>query len=247
MLNAHKIISVVLGLLYMIVLQVFSNPVPVFRFLLPAFLGVLLTTFLYNLYYLRHQEKYNFWVVIRPLLLQASGFLLFLVLFNSFYRGMFFILSVMLITFFELTLTKYSENILLSEILIVLFGFIYALMGLLQTFPSLGYWFLIAVFLALFLLARAFFEFIPGEPKMKLLNGLVISFLGAEIFWSASFLHFHYSVLAALTFIFVYVMLVLNFHYLLRTLTAKQIKFYLSLAGVSLLLIFSATPWTIVD
>lgn len=231
----------------MVILAAFSNPVPIFRFLLPAFVGVLLITFLYNRWYLKKLDKYNFWTLLRPLLLQSSGFLLFQLLPGPFYRGLFFVSIVALITVFEITLAKFSENVLLSETLIIAFGFYFAFFGLLQYFPSFGYWYLFAVFIAMFLLARCFYEFVPHGQEVKLLNALIVSFLSAQVFWAASLLPFHFSALSVLALNFFYVILILNYHALFNNLSVKKTKFYLSLAVVSLILVFSATPWMIID
>lgn len=247
MLNYHKFISAVLGLLYMIVLVAFSNPVPIFRFLLPAFVGVLLITFFYNRYYLKKLDKYNFWILMRPLLLQTGGFLMYFVLLNSSYRGLFLISSAILIAIFEIMLANFSENVLLNETLIIAFGFCFAFFGLLEYFPSFGYLYLFGAFIAMFLLARCFYEFVPHEREVKLLNALMVSFLSAQVFWAANFLPFHYSALGILALDFFYVVLVLNYHSLFNNLSVKRAKFYLSLAAVSLILVFSATPWTIID
>jgi hypothetical protein len=248
MVNLHKIVSVALGLVFMITLQAFSNPQPVFRFLIPAFIVVLAITFFYNRYYLRVQNKYKLWVAVRPLLLQVSAFLFYIVLLNSFFRGIFFVVAVFLIAIFEMFLAKYSENIFLNETLLGAFGFCFAFLAFSQEyFYTYTPLFAVGIFVALFLLARSFYEFLPITDKAKTLNALLIAFLSAQVFWVVNFLPFHYSAISLLLLNFFYVALVLNYYYLLHTLSKQKIKFYLSLSAISMVLVFSATPWSIVD
>src|SRR5882724_5490584 len=101
MLKYHKLIPFCIGLVFLIVLEKFATPQPVFRFLLPAFLIYLLVILFYNRWYLKALDKYNFWLGLRSMLLLAAGFGIFLGLFNDFLRGLFLIVSVILITFFE--------------------------------------------------------------------------------------------------------------------------------------------------
>ena len=247
MLDTHKIISIALGLLFTVVLAIFSNPVPDFRFLLPAFMAVLMVTFFYSPFYLKSLGKYNFCVILRPLLLQSSGFLLFLLLPGPFYRGLFLVVTAALIAILEITLAKFSENALLNETLLIAFGFYFSFFGFVQYFPAFASWYLLGVFMALFLLARCFYDYVPHGSNMKLLNALVASFLGTQIFWASTFLPFHYSALAVLGVSFFYVILVLNYHFLFNILSPKRAKLYLFLAGISLVLVFSATPWRVMD
>lgn len=246
MLDRHKIISIVLGLAYVVIFQSFSTPVPIFRFLLPAFFTIAGATFFYNRHYLRQINKYNFWVLIRPLLLQSAGFLLLFLLPGPFSRGLFFIMTAFLIAIFEIMLADFSENALLNEVLIVAFGFCFGFLGLNWNFPTFSYAFLAGIFISLFFVARCYYEFVPYTTEVKRLNALVTAFLCAQIFWAITFLPFHYPALAILLFNIFYLVSVLNYHFLFNNLTAKKIKFHLILSAVCLIVVFSTTPWTIV-
>src|SRR6185369_7130555 len=123
----HKLICLCIGLAFLIILQKFATPEPIFRFLLPAFLLYAAAVNFYNLIYLKSIEKYNFWTALRPMLLLASGFGLFLVVPSEFLRGVFLISSVVVIAFFEMLLGKQAENILLNETLFIAFGMFFAL------------------------------------------------------------------------------------------------------------------------
>lgn len=246
MFQHHKLISICIGLLYMVVLQIFSSPQPVFRFLLPAFLAVLGLTYAYNRAYLKHLGQYNFWVLLRPSLLESAGFLLYLLLPGPFSRGLFFIATVAIIAVFESLLANFSENVLLNQTLLTAFGFAYAFLGFSQYFPSFGFLYLLSFFASAFLIARCFYEFIPHQGNIKLLNALGVAFLSTQVFWGISLLPFDFAALAVLMFLFFYVLLVLNYFSLFQTLTLKKIKFYFGLAGLSVILVFAATKWGII-
>ncbi|MEK7618227.1 MAG: hypothetical protein AAB410_03700 [Patescibacteria group bacterium] len=247
MINYHKIFSLSLGLLFLVTLQVFSNPIPVFRFLLPAFLGVLAITFFYNRWYLQALNKYNIWVILRPALLQTSGFLMYLFLTDSFFKGVFLISAVLLISVFEIMLANFSENLIINESIIIAFAFCFSFFGFQWWFPNFTYLYFFGIFASLLLLARCFYDFLPQSNNAKWLNSLVVAFLSAQIFWAANYLPFHYSATAILLLDFFYLILLLNYHYIFHTLTIKKIKFYLLLSVFSLVAVFMATPWTIIE
>jgi hypothetical protein len=104
----HKYLSAAIGVLFVIVLQSFSVPLPIFRFLIPAFLGYVVLVGLYNYHYLKFLEKYNFWLWVKPMMILGSAFGLFILLPTDFLRGMFLLGSVAVISFFEIFLGNFS-------------------------------------------------------------------------------------------------------------------------------------------
>jgi len=180
-------------------------------------------------------------------LLQFAGFLLLLILPGPFFRGIFFVVSVVIITVFEATLGNYSENLLINEILITAFGFIFALMGFTQYFPGFYYLIFPVAFAAFMLMSRSFYESTPHPEQIKWLNALIIGLVSSQVFWAVSFLPFHFSAMAILALNFFYLALVLNYYYLFQILSSKKIKYYLMLSGITILLVFSSTPWNIIN
>lgn len=89
MLKRHKFISFCWGLLFLIIVQKFVQPQPVFRFLAPAFLFYAAIVGAYNTWYLKQIQKYNFWTVLRSLMLLAAAFGVFLILPSENLRGLF--------------------------------------------------------------------------------------------------------------------------------------------------------------
>ncbi len=129
LLKNHKLVSFGIGLLFLLVLQKYAVPEPIFRFLLPAFLGYLILVVLYNRWYLKKIQKYNFWALLLPELLMAAGFGVFLVTHSPALRGIFLTSAVLIITFSEIILGNMAENLMLNQTLIIAFGLFYGLFG----------------------------------------------------------------------------------------------------------------------
>src|SRR5438309_370509 len=83
----HQIISLIFAVAYVVAIQLFASPQPVFRFLLPAVIIYLTALGLYNYYYLRAEHHFNIWTWLQPVLFFASWFLLLLLGPGEFIRG----------------------------------------------------------------------------------------------------------------------------------------------------------------
>lgn len=245
MLKYHKLISFCIGLLFLIVLQKFATPLPVFRFLLPAFFIYTAAVMLYNRWYLKAIGKYNFWIALRPALLLASGFGLFLIIPNEFLRGLFLIITVLVITFFEIILGNFAENILLNETLIIAFGLFFYFFAANYYTPAYQPLYLLGTFLSSSILARSFYEFIPKNGRTKMIGAVAIGLFCAEFFWVLNFLQFHFSVLSVILFNLFYFCLIINYYFLFHVLNFKKIQFHLFLMAVCGLAVIAATPWKI--
>lgn len=245
-------VSVIIGLLYLMVLQGFSTPQPVFRFLVPAVLLFALLVSFYNYLYLRSLQKYDIWTVLRPFLLLLSGFGVFLLMPSAGLRGLFLVVTTAIVAFFEYSLGSFSENLLVNEILVIALGFFLSFCAFSQYFPdipqfSLQPLYVIGVFVFTFLLSRSFYEIIPHSPQFKLVNSLAVSLFCTEAFWALTFLPFHYSIAAVLLFNLFYLCLILNYYYLFQTLNFKKIQFHLALALFSSMIVLLATPWKTIN
>ena len=247
MLKYHKIISFCAGLIFLIVLQKFATPVPIFRFLAPAFLLYAVLVGAYNYYYLKQLEKYNFWTVLRSLLLLVSAFGVFLVLPTAVLRGLFLIIAVFLITFFEMFISSSAENIVLIETLIIGFGLFCTLFGFYFDAPGFGPLYLLAVFFSIFLLTRSFFEFVPKPSKVKLVSAITLGLFCSELYWSLNFLQFHFSVLALILFNIFYFCLIVSYYQFYHILNFKKIKFHLFLMLACVVVALITTPWAIIQ
>lgn len=246
MLKRHNLSSLLFGVLLVIVLQKFSYPDTVFRFFLPAFMGFSLLLGIYNYYYLKKLQRYNFWVWLRPIMLCLSILGVFASVPNDFMRGLSLATGAVLLVFFELALGKFSDNINTNETLLISFGGIVAVSSLNFTFPKFSAIFVALVFLGASLVSRSFLEFIPQSNKIKLVMALTLGFFTAQFFWALSFLPLHFSALALILFGLFYFLLIINYYFLFNILTAQKIKFHFWLVAICIAAVFLATPWAII-
>ena len=247
MLKYHKFISFCIGLAFLIVLQRFATPEPVFRFLLPAFLVYAAAASLYNRWYLKKIGQYNFWLLLRILLLLSAAFGIFLIVPSDFLRGLFLIVAVVLITFFEIILGNLSENILLNETLIIAFGLFFTLTAFYEYVPSYATAYLVGAFLGAALLARSLYEFVPQPKPVKLIGAVTLGLFVSEVFWALNFLPFHFSVAALLLFNLFYLCLILNYYYLFHILSFQKIQFHLVLIAACDAAVLLVTRWRILS
>ncbi len=245
MLKLHKLISVFFGVAFLIVLQSFSNPAPVFRFLVPAFILLLIVLSLYNYWYLLKLEKFNNWILLRPVLLLSSGFTLFILTPNSFLRGWFLLCTMLVIMFFEFFLGDFAENLLLNETLLIVFGCFVSAAAYNFYFPQFHIICTICLFLGTFFATRGFYEFIPQHETHKLVSSLVLGLFMSEVFWALTFLPFHYSALAIILFNVYYFCLMINYYSIYETLNTKKVQFHFGLLAACILFVLLLTPWSI--
>jgi len=243
----HKYISVVISLVFLIIVQEFSVPRPIFRFLVPAFLLFLLALSFYNRRYLLEIGKYNPWSLLRPVLFFASMFGLFLIIPGSFWRGLFLLVVVVLGSLFELFLGNFGENITLNETLVIAFGLFMSISAFALLYaPKFQTLYLAAIFLATFLTTRCFYEFIPQDGRQKLVPSLVIALFCTQLFWALTFLPLHYSASALMLFNIFYFCLILNYYQAFNTLSLRKFQLHLALMLACSGFIFLLTPWKII-
>jgi hypothetical protein len=246
MLKYHKFISFCWGLLFLIVVQKFAAPQPIFRFLVPAFLVYAAAVAIYNRWYLKTIQKYNFWTILRSLLLLAAAFGIFFFLPSGSLRGLFLISAVAVITFFQMIIGLSAENLLLNETLIIAFGLFCAFFGAYYAAPGFEVFYLAGIFFSATLLSRSFYEFVPKSSEVKLISSLVIGLFSSELFWCLNFLQFHFSVLALILLNVFYFCLMLNYYYFFHILNFKKIQFHLFLILACVVIVLLATPWVII-
>lgn len=244
-LKYHKFFSVISGLGFLVVLQMLSYPQPIFRFLVPGFLLFSFAVSLYNRWYLKHIQKYNFWVVVRMWLLFAGAFGIFVLIPSEFLRGGFLVITVVVVAVFEYFLANFAENVFVNQTILAGFALFYTLAALTQFFPQFRFMFIFGAFLTGALLARAFYEFIPQSDTAKTVAALALGLFAAELLLALTFLPFHFSVLTVILFNVFYFCLILNYYYLFQTLNLKKMQFHLALIVITSGLTLLATPWQI--
>ena len=242
----HNYIAVAINVSFLILLQEFSYPRPVFRFLIPIFFLFAAIISLYHYWYLRKIEKFNLWTLIRPVLYYASAFSLFIIITPDFLKGLFLISAVALGFVFEIFMGKFAENVVLNETLLVAFGmfmsvFAYAL----YYAPAFLTWYLAIIFVGSFLSIRSLYEFIPNINGSRLTASVAIALFMTQIFWTLTFLPLHYSADAIILFNAFYFCVILNYYYAFNNLNTRkfQLHFFIFM-GINIFILV-VTPWKI--
>ncbi len=241
----HLIISAVIAILFLVVLQLFAAPLPVFRYLAPAFLVYLLMVAGYNRWYLRRQGQWNKWVWMRVLFFLLAWFGLFFLVPSGLGRGLFLLVSMPVIFFFESLVGNTGQQLGWNEFLLTCGALLLTLFGFSYYFILPGVLYLLIVFGTVSVLVRSSIELVPHPPLVRWVASLSLGLFATELFWAVSFLPLHYTALAIFTFNVLYVLWIIYYHYLYRTLTSKQIQFHLVLAIVLALVMLISTPWSI--
>jgi len=246
-LSPHSIISALIGVLFVVVLQAFAAPVPVFRFLLPAFIIYLGAVTAYNHWFLREGTAYNIWTLVRPGLFILGWFGLYFIIPNTGWRGVFLLLAAAVIYFMERLLGNQGEQLVFNETLIISFAGFMTLTALSHYYLIPGTAYLAAVFVWTAAVARSSYELTPVSSRAKWINSICLAFVMAELFWACSFLPLHYSALGLLMFNTFYCAWTLCYHFLYNHLTAKKIQYHVVLSLLFTALILAVTPWRILQ
>ena len=241
----HIILSAIVAIAFVVVVQVFATPQPVFRFLLPAYLGYVIIVAAYNWWYLKRSERFNVWVWLRLPLFLLAWFGLFFLIPSSLVRGAFLLASVPIIFFFESLVGNMGQQLGWNEFLLTMGGLLIGLFGLSFYYILPGMVYLLVVFISTALVVRTSLELVPHNTLVKWVASLSLGLFATELFWVASFLPLHYSALAVVTFNALYVVWIVYYHYLYHTLTLRQIQFHLILALLLTAVMFLSTPWSI--
>lgn len=242
----HNLICIAIAVGFLVVLQWFAAPVPVFRYLVPAFIFYLAVVGTYNFFYLKSFGEVNLWVWLRSILFLVAAFGLYLIPPTVFLRGGFLLVALPIIYFFELTLGNVGENILFNQVVLSAFGFFLSLAAATYYFinsPSYIYVLLICIFTTL--LSRASFELIPVDYRTKWVYAFALGLFTTEVFWSVSFLPLHFAALGFFILDVFYFAWVLCYYFLFNNLTPKKIQFNTALLLIVLALILISTPLSI--
>lgn len=241
----HLIISAIIAIAYLVIVQLFSSPVPRLHLLLPAYGVYILAVGGYNRWYLAKRDQWVLWVWLRlPFFLVAWLGVLFLIP-AGLGRGMFLLISLPIIFFFESLVGNTGQQLGWNEFLLTCAALLLTLFGASYYFLLPGVLYLFIVFLTVSILVRSSLELVPHPPLVRWVASLSIGLFATELFWVVSFLPLHYTALAIFTFNVLYVLWIIYYHYLYRTLTSKQVQFHLVLAIVLALVMLISTPWSI--
>lgn len=243
----HKIFSILFAVAFVVVVQLFASPMPVFRFLIPAFLIYLGIVMIYNWRFLKSQGHFNTWLFLRLPIFLIFWFSLLFVIPLGFARAIFLLGSIPAVFFFETLIENTGQQIGWNLFLLSLASLLIGIYGFNFYFPLSGLVYLSLLFVGIAALVRTSMETVPHSSNIKWLAALVLALFSAELFWVLQFLPLHFSVLAVINFNILYLLWAIYYHYLYQTLTARQIQFNILLAiGLSIVVLLSS-PWSILN
>ncbi len=241
----HKIISGLFAIAFVVVVQWFAVPVPIFRFLLPLFVLYISLITIYNWRYLLSDQSFSYWLLLRLPLFLVFWFGVMFVIPIGFIRSLFLLISLIVIFFFETLVSNKGQQLGWNLFLLSLASLQLLVFGFSFYFPFNGLIYLAVNFIGVVLLVRSAVDFVPHSTNVKWLAGLVIGLFAAELFWALQFLPLHFSVLAVISFMVLYLAWAIYYHYLYQTLSAKQMQLSVVLVMFLSLLILLSSPWTI--
>lgn len=242
----HKLISALFSIAFLVIVQLFAAPLPVFRYLLPSFLLYLAILTGYNIWYLKLAGHYNLWWLVRPVLFLSGWFGLFFILPNETWRGLFLLLGLPIIYLVEFLVGNSGQQFLLNETLISAFAIFMALTSFSHTFVTLPFVVYLAIcFSATLLLIRASYEAVPRPGPARWYSAAILALLTTEMFWVLSFLPLHFSALGLILFNVFYFCWVLYYYALYDHLNLKQVQYHIVLGIIFTALILVVTPWRI--
>ncbi len=244
---SHPILSAIISVAFVVTVQLFASPSPVFRFLLPAFIIYLGAVTFYNYSYLRRRGSVNLWTILRPTLFLVCWFGIFFIISSDWWRGVFLLVGVPVIYAVERILGQPGEQALFNETLLTAFTGLMGITALSHYFILSGPVYLLLVFILITLIARASYELIPQSGRVKWTGAVCLGLALAEVFWAANFLPLHYSALGLLAFNIFYCAWTLCYYFLYNHLTPKKVQFHVVLALVFTGLIMAVTPWRILQ
>lgn len=243
----HKIISAVFAIAFVVIIQWFASPLPIFRFLVPAFLFFVIALMVYNWRYLVGKNAFTWWLFIRLPLFIIFWFSLFFIIPMGIGRAVFLLISMPILFFFETLVENTGQQFAWNIFLLSLASFLLGLFGFNFYFPLSGLVYLLILFTGTLLLVRVSVDSVPHPGNVKWLAALVLALFSAQLFWVLQFLPLHFSVLAIINFNILYLLWAIYYHYLYQTLTAKQIQFSILLALALSIVVLVSSPWSILN
>lgn len=242
----HNSISLLASVAFVVGLGWFVQPVPVFRFLLPA--GVLLLGLVaaYNAWYLKVNNNWNVWLWVRPLLVVASWFGLFFFVPSGFLRGVFLLVSVVVVMLAQRLLGSHGQRVLIMDLLLGSLASGLVITGLAQYFTVPIIVYLTFYFLFTFIFSRSVFEYLLVATRHKWLLSGVVAFAASELLWVILLLPLHFSVLGMVMGLWVYTAIIIIYGQAFGMMSLKRLLYHLLWYSVTILILIIATTWEIV-
>lgn len=243
----QNLFSGLLAVGFVVSLAVFAFPVPTFRFMLPSFLVFLFFAAIYNYYRFKKHPQATLWSVTLILLFYIAAGSVFLWAPNRVLQVAYLCLIGFLAFLQQRLVLNSGEGVVSSRVALT------ALLFFLSLSAGANYYFVLpdvvymsVVFVFTFLLTRGTYEYTPLPNVSKHANALVVGLFATEFFWVLSFLPFHYSVLALMSFNCFFIIWQWDYAYIFKNLNLKKIIFSCLFLLSLTLFILAFTPWRVI-
>ncbi len=239
-------ISIFAALVLPVGVYALSLPTPVFRYIIPFVLAVVLLVELVTWFCLAQTPEVRRWMLVRSALFYCAWLaVFFLVPFSSLFSW-YMVLSVPLLYLGHTMVTYTGETVLISHTILVSFGILLTAAAGEYYFKAGSLLLTTLVFAALVLLTRGTFVLVPQQPAVRLSASLLVALFATETYAALLLLPFHYTVIGFLAFLAFYVVWLCAYYWQFNVLTAQRAKFYLFVALVLAGLVLLVTPWQVV-
>ncbi len=244
--TSHRVVSAVSAVGLPLVLYNMALPQPIFRFLVPVFVLLVLAIELLTWRTLKSLNEARVWAVVRSSLFYLSWGLLFFLMPSPFLQGLYIFSSIPILYIGQQLVAYTGETVLITHTILTSFGIIMGVVASEFYFHASGLMMSSVLFLVYFLLTRATYIFVPQTSVVRLVASILVALCAVEAYIAILYLPFHYTVVGFLTFLSFYLIWLFTYYWQFGVLTFARVKFYLLISllfGVGILL---ATPWQVV-
>lgn len=233
--------GIILGVLFIAILQQLATPRPVFRFLFPGFALYLIALWRYGYWRLRQTSEIEFWSALKPVMIAIGFFILFLFSPSPFYRALSLLAGGVLIAISEVFILTKNENINLAFTLFAIYGFLVGVFGFLQYFPQSQIFGILGVAVITAVIFRIQWHHSLLSARQKKILSLFAGIFMAQLVWFLTFLPLHFSALAGVSLCGFYFVAV----NLGGDLVQKQEKLFFNFVFpiILMFIIILSTPW----
>lgn len=236
----HQKISLVFAIALFILVLATSG---VFRFLFAAMILFCTALVIYNYLYLKRQNVFSVWNLVRILLFITAANALYFIFPGGFFRAVVLLIFAALFYFIELGIALSSEQIVFFETLLSYFGLSLGIFALSFYLLLKITWTLLALATLTYLIARGSLDYIPQPAAKKNFYAILIALAMLEISWGLLLLPLHFTAVALIAFNIFYVLWIITYYHLFNNLNKKKITFHLIFSTLIIFVLLLGTPW----
>jgi hypothetical protein len=243
----NKSISLVAACALPLCMYVLAVPTPVFRYIIPAFIILVVLIEVLTWRRLADDREGRGWIIARSVLFYSAWLAVFFLMPSSGLQLAFMLISAPVLFMAQQLVAFGGETVLITHTSLTAFGLLLMAASAEYYFHAGSVVLTAIVFVLLLILSRATFVFVPQTPQVRLVASLLVALLATQGYAAILFLPFHYSVLGFLSFLSFYLIWLMTYYWQYNVLTKQKIKFYGLFALILAAAVLLATPWRIMQ